>query len=92
MKNEFLITDLRDNTFEARERVLCKLAEDILMQIFVFNSPRDIGGFVKKYYNKLIASGMGELKSHHFRIAEWRIKSLIREDIQGNSLEFHYKK
>ena len=72
-----IITDLRGNYKEQHEKYLTKLAEDIIMWSCFWDCHPSVGEFTKKYGNKLNALGMGELKAHHFEIAEWKIKKLL---------------
>lgn len=72
-----MITDLRGNEAAEREKYLYKLAEDIMWQAFVFDYPPGVGQFIKKYGSRFNAIGMYDLKSHHFNMAEWRIKKLL---------------
>ena len=72
-----IITDLRNDSSAERQRELYKLAENILIWGMVWDSRPSVGAFVKKYGTHLNKLGMGELKAHHFNIAEWKIKKLM---------------
>jgi hypothetical protein len=74
----FNINDLRGNLEGQKEKYLLQLAEDIIMWSCFWDHRPGMGEFIKKYGNKLNALGMGELKPHHFAIADWKIKKLLK--------------
>lgn len=75
-----MIVDLRGDKFAAREKELCKLAEDILWQGVISNCRNIVGEFIRRRQEYLNRLGMGELKARHFDTAEWRIKKLLGND------------
>ena len=80
--NQQRIIDLRKDNFAAREKELCKLAEDILWQGAITNCRNIVGEFIRRKRDYLNSKGMGELRPRHFHVADWRIKKLLGNEIK----------
>lgn len=68
--------DLRNSKEDQNEKERFEQASDLLYKLIVFDSPREPGGFIKRYGHKF--SRLHELKAHHFNNTFRKLKLNVR--------------